>query len=209
MNKQLIDQLLERYFEGDTSVAEERQLKAYFQNSEVAPEHRQYAPMFVFFARESQKTAPEKAVTKPKVIHFPAGYWKKMLAAACLTGVVAAGVWWYAPGPTGTESKGLAVHTTIPENSKTLNDTPSVEQVPQSEPSKNTGKKHKRANTKQVAMAGVSNSPVSKEEAEKAAAEVKAILEFVSGKLNKGAKKGTKDLQKVEIIEDIFPKKDS
>ena len=42
----MIEELLERYFEGETSAAEEKQIRAFFASGEV-PEHlAAYAPLF-------------------------------------------------------------------------------------------------------------------------------------------------------------------
>ena len=47
-----IKNLLECYFEGETSIEEERVLNAYFKSGAVAPEFRKYAPMFSYFESE-------------------------------------------------------------------------------------------------------------------------------------------------------------
>ncbi len=47
-----IKNLLERYFEGETSLDEERVLQNYFAAGEVLPEFKQYAPMFAHFEKE-------------------------------------------------------------------------------------------------------------------------------------------------------------
>jgi hypothetical protein len=44
-----IESLLEKYFEGETSVAEENQLKDYFSSADVAPQFEPYRPMFSYF----------------------------------------------------------------------------------------------------------------------------------------------------------------
>jgi hypothetical protein len=46
-----IDTLLDRYWEGECTLEEERQLKAYF-SGPVAPDHRKYAPLFQAIALE-------------------------------------------------------------------------------------------------------------------------------------------------------------
>lgn len=46
-----IDELLNRFFDGDTTCAEDRALQAYFADTDTLPEHlRQYAPMFAWYA---------------------------------------------------------------------------------------------------------------------------------------------------------------
>lgn len=48
-NLHMIEELLERYFEGETSAAEEKQIRAFFASGEV-PEHlAAYAPLFAYF----------------------------------------------------------------------------------------------------------------------------------------------------------------
>lgn len=51
-----IEQLLEKYFDGQTSIAEEKELRTYFSSDHVAPPLEQYKPMFGYFtvAKEQQ-----------------------------------------------------------------------------------------------------------------------------------------------------------
>jgi len=51
-----IENLLEKYFEGETSIAEEKELQDYFSSPNVAQHLEQYRPMFGYFsiAREQQ-----------------------------------------------------------------------------------------------------------------------------------------------------------
>lgn len=57
-----IEELLNKYFEGETNCEEERELRRFFTQG-IVPEHSQmYGPMFAFFSEENRKArlpAPE------------------------------------------------------------------------------------------------------------------------------------------------------
>ena len=60
-----IEKLLDKYFEGETSIVEENALKEYFSKKEV-PEHlKQYQAMFAYFAQNKKETAPQNIQVKP------------------------------------------------------------------------------------------------------------------------------------------------
>ncbi|MDP5044939.1 MAG: hypothetical protein NWQ06_08170 [Leeuwenhoekiella sp.] len=50
-----IENLLERYFEGDTSLEQEAKLREYFTSDEVAPHLEEYVPLFTAFAKAKQE----------------------------------------------------------------------------------------------------------------------------------------------------------
>lgn len=54
MDSNHINQLLSKYWEGQSSVDEERQLKAYFAQETIDPEHQQFQPLFSFFKEEAE-----------------------------------------------------------------------------------------------------------------------------------------------------------
>jgi len=55
-----IEDILEKYFQGETSIAEENQLKEYFASSNVAQHLEQYKPMFGYFSQvKEQKSTQE------------------------------------------------------------------------------------------------------------------------------------------------------
>ncbi len=56
-----METLLEKYFEGETSIVEENELKNYFSSPDVAPHLEQYKPLFGYFA-EAKKENFEKDV---------------------------------------------------------------------------------------------------------------------------------------------------
>ena len=51
-----IEKIVEKYFDGETSSAEEKELKIYFSSSDVAEHLKQYQPIFGYFAQEKGKT---------------------------------------------------------------------------------------------------------------------------------------------------------
>ncbi len=50
-----IEQLVEKYFEGETTIAEEIQLKQYFSTEQVAAHLEHYKPLFGYFATEKEE----------------------------------------------------------------------------------------------------------------------------------------------------------
>lgn len=65
MELQKIEQLIERYFEGETTLAEEQQLKKYFSQNEIAEHLKVYQPMFEHFLESKKETMP-KDIAEPK-----------------------------------------------------------------------------------------------------------------------------------------------
>ncbi len=61
-----IDDLLKKYFEGETSPEEEKTLKSYFRSDTVSPRHEMYKPLFAAFDKEKQIAAPRFAIPKEK-----------------------------------------------------------------------------------------------------------------------------------------------
>ncbi len=55
MDYKKINQLLEKYWEGESTVQEEQQLKAYFNSDQVVKEHQEYAPLFQYFKSEKEQ----------------------------------------------------------------------------------------------------------------------------------------------------------
>ncbi len=53
-----IDKLLNDYFEGLTSIEEEKRLKQYFESDRVKPEHQMYKTLFAAFSQEREWTSP-------------------------------------------------------------------------------------------------------------------------------------------------------
>lgn len=83
-----IEKLLDRYDEGETSIAEEKLLREYFLNADV-PEHlKSYQLMFRFSANQAE----EKLENKPKVVSRRNWYSWTSIAAIL---IVALGIFFY------------------------------------------------------------------------------------------------------------------
>lgn len=65
-----IDEILERYFEGETSLEEEQVLRDYFSQPNINEEHKIYAPMFEFFIQEQESGIEEITENKGKKRHL-------------------------------------------------------------------------------------------------------------------------------------------
>ena len=63
MNEQKIQELLQRYFDGATSLDEERELQRYFAGDHIPGPLKAYRPLFAYFAEERAVQPP-----KPKAV---------------------------------------------------------------------------------------------------------------------------------------------
>ena len=61
-----IEKLIEKYNNAETSLAEEKQLKAYFNSDDVAPHLEQYKPLFQYFSLSQQEQFTKDVPLKPK-----------------------------------------------------------------------------------------------------------------------------------------------
>ena len=60
-----IENLLEKYFEATTTVADENELKAYFAQADVATHLEQYRPMFSYFSVAKEERYTKQAPLTP------------------------------------------------------------------------------------------------------------------------------------------------
>lgn len=56
-----IDKLLEKYFEGETSLKDEQELREYFSRPDIKEKHKSYAPMFSYFSENQKSQLKNKA----------------------------------------------------------------------------------------------------------------------------------------------------
>ena len=101
MKEQEIKYLIEKYFEGETTLQEEAQLHLYFAQPQVHPSLQVYQPMFQFFREEQQKELSETfdarllqaiQATPPPQLGVRHLYYKIASAAAVV--LLLLGGWW-------------------------------------------------------------------------------------------------------------------
>ena len=80
-----IRRLIDKYFEGQTSLDEEKELSEYFRSGEVREEFRRFAPLFAFrdACAYCQAMPERKSWTRPKAVRL-------LVAAAAAAAVVCA-----------------------------------------------------------------------------------------------------------------------
>ncbi|QDW18666.1 hypothetical protein [Flavobacterium sp. KBS0721] len=61
-----IEDILEKYFQGETSIAEEKELKDYFSSPNVAQHLEQYKPMFGYFSQVKEQKSTQTIPLKTK-----------------------------------------------------------------------------------------------------------------------------------------------
>ncbi|KAB5491978.1 MULTISPECIES: hypothetical protein [Flagellimonas] len=77
-----IEKLLEKYFEATTTVDEERKLREYFSQDDVATHLQQYRPMFNYFSNAKEEKYTKQVPLKPRVNYYK---WLSVAAAVVLT----------------------------------------------------------------------------------------------------------------------------
>jgi len=92
-----MNELIEKYFRGETSLTDEKELKRYFLSGKLIPEHVPYRPLFEAFDEELKETAtfPLKKVIPMQ--RSPKRFWIQTIS---LTGIAAAfllALWVYQP----------------------------------------------------------------------------------------------------------------
>ncbi|KAF2330266.1 hypothetical protein [Flavobacterium daemonense] len=61
-----IENILEKYFQGETTIAEEKELKEYFSSPNVAQHLEQYQPMFGYFSQATQQKSTQEIPLQTK-----------------------------------------------------------------------------------------------------------------------------------------------
>ncbi len=61
-----IEKLIDKYFEGETSIAEENELKVYFSSTDVAQHLKQYQTIFGYFSQAKEQRFTQEIPLKTK-----------------------------------------------------------------------------------------------------------------------------------------------
>lgn len=205
-----IDALLERYWEGETTLEEERALKAYFASGEVNERHRSVAPLFRAL-REEQSLQLAARIIPVAPLRVQRFSWHGWAAAASVALLLTAGLWW-ALRETPVQQR-VAQQMTVEQPQNAAQENPAQTQmneedktglVAETKPLASTEKKTVRPKKHIAAPARVPSADKPDPEAEQAMQEIKAALALVSSKLNKGKREAAKGAVQLENVDKIF-----
>lgn len=97
-----IDKILNNYFEGLTSLDEEKLLRHYFSQTNIAERHKIYIPLFQYFSEQIDKhEIKEQPIAKPKRRHAIAPY---ISIAASMLILISVGLTFFAKSDQATQS---------------------------------------------------------------------------------------------------------
>ena len=197
-----IQGLLEKYWEGESSLEEERQLKQYFNSGDVDKSLRKFMPIFQAFQDEQAVQFQE---TKVVSMNASRVNWRYLAMAASFALVLAAGLWWQLSTP--EKNQIVAIKPVDPNVSQTAENKSKIEETPVVVAEVNAKHSKRKAN-RHIAKKRVNKSTELSPEEEAAIEEVKAALALVSSKIRKGRRESAKGASHLEEIDKIFLKKD-
>ena len=93
MDYPTIKKLVDKYWEGATSLEEEEQLRTYFNGEQVDQRLKKVQPLFVFFKQEQEKTSQRPLSFLEVVRQRPKRVWSLVAASVAILIMVAA--WLY------------------------------------------------------------------------------------------------------------------
>lgn len=80
-----IEILLEKYFQGETSIAEENELKEYFSSSKISQDLEQCQSLFGYFSNEKQQISKQKPLIKSRKSNLK--WWSIAASVLVLLGI--------------------------------------------------------------------------------------------------------------------------
>lgn len=101
MKNKAIDQILEKYFTGESSLQEEKQLKSYFNHEEYGKEYDEIAPIFQYFQKAEHHQLDEAfdekilaSISKSTQRKGQIRWMKYSAIAASIAVVLSLGIWY-------------------------------------------------------------------------------------------------------------------
>lgn len=184
-----IKALLDRYWEGETSIEEERSIKTYFNAGPIDERLLPVAPLFKAINEEQtvqMKARARQFALRPRMYQYA--------AAAAVALLLAAGWWISRPEvPQDPMVKALPVPG-VPQEIKT------VSPVQPEKPAFAEVKTHKIPLFRKKSR---NTTPVVDKETAKAMAEIKAALALVSSKIEKGKRQAVKGAELLDAVEKV------
>jgi len=196
MKYEEIQEMLDRYWEGETTIEEERSIKTYFNAGPIDPRFSQIAPLFQAI-REEQKvqltTKAKKASIRPQMYQWA--------VAASIALLLSAGWWMFQ----NENPAVLAVDNVSVQGPQTIQ-TPEVIETPKSDLA--FAEKPKSLWSRKKALKkSVRTAPAIDAETAMAMAEIKAALALVSSKLDRGRSEAIKGASHLEAMEKVPKRK--
>lgn len=199
-----IQDLLDRYWEGETTLEEERRLKAFFAQERVPEQFRREAQWFQALQADRSVEMPGQPVVVAPSRRFR---WISWAAAAAVASFLTVGSWLWMNKKQQEPQLPLAAATPPALPAPPIATTPdstyaAVRQVPPASP------KSKRRRKAPAPAPRIKNKPADTyDDPEQALAEIKAALALVSAKINKSRKEAEKGLQEMDNVEILLKKK--
>lgn len=201
-----IQALLDRYWEGETTLDEERQLKAFFSAGNIPEAFQTLAPYFQALKAEHAVQLPGNR--QPTPMRRPLR-WFRFAAAAVIAVLVTAGAFWWMREPAQSTPQALAPAVLPKEKTPRPELTPAPEPaanpVAESKIPKKPARKSTIRKTRNIAPEPAPDDTY--EDPEAALAEIKAALVLVSSKINKSKHTLEKGLQEVDHVDILLKKK--
>jgi hypothetical protein len=206
-----IQDLLDRYWEGEATLEEERALKAYFASGQADPRFAAEAPFFQALREERALQSPQISLKSAMPAARPV--WQRWAAAAAVIGLIAAGGWWMSHQSPDGQSVDVATQLQPPSQppaaqppAQPQDAPPALAAEPDSKPQPKINRKPVRHRSHQP-LAEKQPEETLDPETQKALQEVRAALALVSSKLNKGRRAAAKNLDQVETLDKFFKQK--
>ncbi|MFN0014080.1 MAG: hypothetical protein ACKVU2_05985 [Saprospiraceae bacterium] len=191
-----IRSLLDRYWEGETTLEEERRLKAFFSNDNIPEDLLREAALFRAFRAEQAVLMPKTVRTVKTSWYF----WQLSVAAAVVALLLVVGYWQWQKQPEPVAALRKPFEKTVPaepvmipvvDQKETANSVERVPDIPQ---------KKRYAHRPGPFVTPAEDTC---ENPEQALAEIRAALALVSSKINKGKQtldKGLKEVEHMDIL---------